>query len=82
MNCCTILYIIRSQQQGEEVYLFNDGDIVAEMEKHHILVDDPEIQTDEILTFLQCYEAAARNYGVTHTHTHTRLTALCPGLPG
>ena len=19
---------------------------------------------------------------MTHTHTHTRLTALCPGLPG
>jgi len=45
---------VRSQQQDEEVYLFNDSETVAEMEKHHVLVDDPEIQTDEV-TFLQCY---------------------------
>jgi len=45
---------VRSQQQDEEVYLFNDSETVAEMDKHHVLVDDPEIQTDEV-TFLQCY---------------------------
>ena len=22
------------------------------------------------------------NEGISYTHTHTRLTALCPGLPG
>jgi len=39
-------------------------DIVTEMEKHHILVPDPDIQTDNLLQFLQQYEVSAWKYGV------------------
>ena len=55
---------VRSLQLGEQVYLFEDSEIVTEMEKHHILVPDPDIQTDDILQFLQHYEVSARNYSV------------------
>jgi len=55
---------IRRLEQGEQVYLFEDSEIVSEMEKHHILVPDPDIQTGDILQFLQHYELSARNYCV------------------
>ena len=55
---------IRDVKDGKQVYLFEDCDIVTEMEKHHILVPDPDIQTDNLLQFLQQYEVSARKYGV------------------
>ena len=53
---------IRDLKEGEQVYLFEDSEIVSEMEKHHIRVPDPDIQTENILQFLQCHEVSARNY--------------------
>ena len=55
---------IRSQVQSDSVYLFHDGDIVAEKEKHHVMVRDPEVQTDEILNFLKFHTVQATKYDV------------------
>ena len=46
----------------KEVYLFEDKEIAEEMERQYILVDDPKIQTDDILQFLCDHEVSARSY--------------------
>jgi len=43
--------------------------------RHHIIW----LTVSTIYRQQQCVEIATND---THTHTHTRLTALCPGLPG
>ena len=55
---------IRIQRQGEQVYMFEDREISAEMEKHHVLVDDLDIHSEVMLSFLQQHEVSAKNYSV------------------
>jgi len=55
---------IRGVKDGKQVYLFEDCDIVSEMEKHHILVPDPDIQSDSLLQFLQQHEISAKKYRI------------------
>ena len=53
---------IRSQQQGQQCYLFSDHEISAEMEKHYIHIKDPQVVTDEISDFLRCHEKLSYGY--------------------
>ena len=53
---------IRIQKQGEHCYLFDDCEIAAEMEKHHILIQDPHVSSDDISDFLKNYEKYAYSY--------------------
>ena len=53
---------IRIQKHGEQCYLFDDREIAAEMEKHHIHIQDPHVSTDDITDFLKNYEKLAVSY--------------------
>ena len=54
--------LIRIQKHGEQCYLFDDCEIAAEMEKHHIHIQHPHVSTDDITDFLKNYEKLAFSY--------------------
>jgi len=56
---------VRSQQQSDSLYLFEDDEIIAEMEKYHVMVKDPEVQTEEILNFVKSHTVQARKHHAT-----------------
>ena len=53
---------IRIQKQGQSDYLFSDKEISAEMEKHYIHIQDPQVSTDEITDFVKSYQFSAYSH--------------------
>jgi len=75
-------------KQSKHTYTFNSPfwgtTRVSQYQKGKINLDFTEARDSEWQWHQQvCTSLQADNHASTpHTHTHTRLTALCPGLPG
>ena len=71
---------------GRRMYVPPEGKLIRDIESSWTLLEkaehDRELALREELVRFVIWSRAADRTAIEHTHTHTVLTALCPGLPG